>query len=66
MYFPFSKEKIFAFLGRQVAQSIERRSLDVEVWGSKPALGNGGGVRYHLTSPIRRNARSLDNEGLGN
>ena len=40
---------------------------DVETQGSKPALGGtGGGVGSHLTSPIRRDARSLDDQDLGN
>ena len=49
---------------RQVAQSIERWTLDVEVRGSKPALGTGSGVGCHLTSPIRRDTRSLDDQYL--
>ena len=44
----------------QVAQSIEHLTLEVEVQGSKPALGTGGGVGSHLISPIRRDFRSLD------
>ena len=51
--------------GRQVAQSVERL-LDVEVRGSKPTLGTGGGVGSHLTSPIRRDVRFLDDQDLGN
>ena len=39
--------------GRQVAQSVDRRTLEVEARGSKP----NGGVRFHLTSTIRRALR---------
>ena len=53
-------------LGRQVAQSVERRTLDVEVRGSNAGLGTGGGVGSHPTSPIRRDERSLDDKDLGN
>ena len=42
---------------RQVAQSVERETLEVEVQGSTPGLGTGGRVRSHLTSPIRRDVR---------
>ena len=49
-----------------MAQSLERRALDVAGGrGSKLALGTGGGVGSHLTSPIRRDARSLDDQDLG-
>ena len=34
--------------------SVERRTLDEKVRGLKPALGTGGGVRSHFTSPSRR------------
>ena len=52
---------------KQVAQSVERRTLDVEVRESKPALGTGGGgVGSNLTSPIRRNARAMYDRDLGN
>ena len=44
--------------GRHVAQSVELRTLEVEIWGSKSALDTGGGVGSHITSPIRRDARS--------
>ena len=44
--------------GCQVGQSVERQTLEVEVHGSKPALGTGGRVGSHLTSPIQRDARS--------
>ena len=53
-------------MGRQVARSVERRTLDVEVQGSKPAMGTGGGFGSHLTSPIRRDVRSLADQDLGN
>ena len=43
--------------GASVAQSVERRTIEVEVRGSKPALGTGGGVGSHLTSLIRRALR---------
>ena len=45
---------MFKMLGRQVAQSVERRTLEAEVPGSKPP---GGGVAFHLTSLIRRALR---------
>ena len=45
-------------LGRHVAQLVERQTLGVEVQGSKPAPGAGGGVGSHPTSPIRKDARS--------
>ena len=44
--------------GRQVAQSGERRALDIKVRGSKLALGTGGGVGSYLSSPIGRDAMS--------
>ena len=53
-------------MGRQVAQSVERPTLDVEVLRPKPAQVTGGGVGSPLTSPIRRDARSLDDQDLGN
>ena len=43
---------IYSSLGRQVAQSVERQSLEVEVPGLKAALGAGGGVGSHLTNLI--------------
>ena len=43
--------------GRQVAQSVERRTLEAEVPGSNPCRAPGGGVGFHLTSPIRRALR---------
>ena len=49
-----TKGKIWADLYGQVPQSVERRTLDVEVRGSKPAPRTGGGVGSHLTSPIWR------------
>ena len=62
-----NEEKITVIeMGSQVAQSVEHRTLDVEVRESKPALGTGGGVGSHLTSPIRRDARSLEDQDLGN
>ena len=42
------------YKGLQVAQSVERRTLEAEVPGSKPVLGTWWcGVGFHLISPIR-------------
>ena len=46
------------FKGRQISKSVEPRTLEVGVPGSKPVLGTGDGVGSHLTIPIRRDARS--------
>ena len=44
--------------GPNVVQLVEHWTPEVEVRGSKPALGTGGGVGSRLTSPIRWDARS--------
>ena len=49
-------------MGLQVAQSVERRTLEVEVRGSKPALGPCGGVGAHLTSHIQWDAMTLETD----
>ena len=59
-------EQNLSFPGRQVAQSVERRTKKVEVRESSPAMGTGCGVGSHLTSPIGGEARSLDGQDLGN
>ena len=37
--------------GRQVAQSVERRTLEVEVWGSKQPLGTWGRISPNQPHP---------------
>ena len=44
-------------LVRQIAQWIERRTLEVEVRGSEPMMGTCGWIGIHLTSPIRKALR---------
>ena len=56
----------FVYQARNVAQSVERWTLDLEIQGSKPALGTGGKVGSHPTNPIPRDARSLDDQDLPN
>ena len=43
--------------GRQVAQSVERRTLKQKSLVRNPCWAPGGGVGFHLSSPIRRAVR---------
>ena len=45
-----------------MSESVEHPTVEVEVWGSEPAPGTGGGVESHLTSPIRGDVKTLETD----